>query len=172
MTNKIRAIFILLIGTLICSTVAGCGFKPRSSNDIPPYLRILYIDSPNPYDPLSIQLSRTLQALNVHLTKTREDAPVILRIININWEPLIPDILYSSTATLYTYLLSVNFDLETVNGQILMDPKNLTLRHRLIQNANQIYTPNATRLMKQEMIRKMVSLIYKDLVTFPPPVLT
>ncbi|WP_100622925.1 LPS assembly lipoprotein LptE [Candidatus Coxiella mudrowiae] len=169
MANKIRAIFILLIGTLICSTVAGCGFKLRSPNDIPPYLCILYIDSPNPYDLLTIQLSRTLQALNVHLTKTREDAPVILRIININWEPLIPAILYSRTATFYTYLLSVDFDLETVNGQILMGPKNLTLRRRLIQNANQIYTPNATRLMKQEMTRTMVSLIYKDLVTFPHP---
>ena len=164
MTNKIRAIFILLIGIIICSMLTGCEFKSRSPNDIPPCLRILYIDSPNPYDPFTVQLSRTLQALNVRLTKTKESAPVILRIIDIKWEPLIPAILYSRTATPYVYLLSLDFDLETHNRKILIGPKNLTLRRRLIQNASQIYTPNATHLMRQEMIRTIVSLIYKDLV--------
>ena len=164
--NKIKAIFIFSIGILICRTLIGCGLKPLSSNNIPPYLRILYIDSPNPYDPLTVQLSRSLEALNVRLTKMKENAPVILRIINIKWKPLIPAILYSTTTTPYTYLLSVDFDLETRNRQILMGPKNLTLRRLSIQNANQIYTPNATRLMKQEMVRTIVSLIYEDLIIY------
>lgn len=167
MTNKIRAIFIPLISILICTIMSGCGFKPRSPKDIPVYLCILYIDAPNPYDRLTIQLSRTLQALNVHLTKTREEAPIILKIININWTNPIPTILYSSTARFYTYLLSFDFDLETINGKILMGPKKLILRRRLVENANQIYTPNATRLIKEEMTQAMVSLIYKNLVTFP-----
>ena len=163
-TKLKRFLFFQLI--FLCSTLIGCGFKPRSPNDISPYLHILYIDSPNPYDPLVVQLSRSLKALNVRLTKIKENAPVILRIINIKWEPLIPAILYSSTTTSYTYLLSIDFDLETRNRKILMGPKNLTLRRLLIQNVNQIYTPNATRLMKQEMIRTTISLIFKDLAIY------
>ena len=164
MINIIITIFMLLISVIICSTLAGCRFILRSSNGIPSYLRVLYINSPNPYSLFTVQLSRTFQALKVRLTETRESAPVILRIIDINWEPFIPAILYSSTVTPYTYLLSVNFDLETRSGQILIGPRNLILRRQLIQNANQIYTPNATRLMRQEMTRMMVSLIYKELV--------
>ena len=164
MINKIRTIFIVLTSILIFSTLTGCRFKSRSSKDVPPHLRILYIDSPNPYDLLTVQLRRTFQALKVCLTRTRESAPIILRIININWKPCIPSILYSSTITPYTYLLSVNFDLETRSGHILMGPRNLILRRQLIQNTNQIYTPNATRLMKREMTRIMISLIYKEFV--------
>lgn len=166
MTSKTRTLCMLLISIFICSTL-GCGFKPRSSKDIPSYLHILYIDSPNPYDPFTVQLNRIFKALNVYSTSTGgKNAPIIFRIINVNWEPLVPAILYSSTATSYTYLLSVNFDLETRSGQILMGPRNLTLRRRLIQNTNQIYTPNATRLMRQEMTKTMVSLIYRELVTY------
>ncbi|MFW0039617.1 MAG: LPS assembly lipoprotein LptE [Coxiella endosymbiont of Dermacentor nuttalli] len=166
MTSKTRTLFMLLIGFCICNTL-GCGFKPRSSKDIPSYLHTLYINSPNPYDSFTVQLKRIFKALNIHLTKTGvENAPIVFRIININWKPLIPAVLYSSATTSYTYLLSVNFDLETCSGQILMGPKNLTLRRRLIQNANQIYTPNATRLMKQEMTKTMVSLIYRELVAY------
>lgn len=160
-----RCLFFQLV-FLFCSTLIGCGFKPRLRDDIPPYLHILYIDSPNPYDPLTVQLSRILEALNVRLTKMKNIAPVTLRIIHIKWEPLIPVILYSSTTTPYTYLLSVDFDLETRNRKILMGPKNLTLRRFLIQNTNQIYTPNATQLMEQEMTRTIASLIYKNLVIY------
>ncbi|WP_264435508.1 LPS-assembly lipoprotein LptE [Coxiella endosymbiont of Dermacentor marginatus] len=166
MISKTRTLLILLIGIFICS-ILGCGFKLRSSKDIPFYLRTLYIDSPNPYDSFTVQLKRTFKALNIHLTRTGgENAPIVFRIINVNWNPLIPAVLYSSATTSYTYLLSVNFDLETRSGHILMGPKNLTLRRRLIQNTNQIYTPNATRLMKQEMIKTMVSLIYRELVAY------
>lgn len=158
-------IFFFILASTICITIIGCGFKKRSSNDIPYYLHTLHIESANPYDPLTIQLVRTLQALNVHFTKTRKGA-LILRISNISWMPPMPTIFYSSIATPYTYVLKVNFDLETVNGKILIT-KTLTLRRQLIQTPSQVYTPNATQLMKQEMTRTMVSLIYKYLVTLP-----
>ncbi|OYK79809.1 hypothetical protein CbuD7E6568_07755 [Coxiella burnetii] len=168
--KKIRLIIPLLM-VIFISSLSACGFKPRSPNDIPPQLRILYLDAPNPYDPLVVQLSRTLRALNVHLTQTREAAPVTLRIGHIGWETVIPTILYSSNATTYSYTLSVDFVVETQDGRTIKGPANLTLTRSLLQNANQVYTPNATRLMKQEMTRTMVTLIYNYLVTglAPPP---
>ncbi|MBW5802390.1 hypothetical protein FIV31_01320 [Coxiella endosymbiont of Ornithodoros amblus] len=169
--KKIRLIIPLLMVIFISSTLPACGFRPRSPNDVPPQLRILYLDAHNPYDPLVVQLSRTLRALNVHLTQTREAAPVTLRVSHISWETAIPTILYSSNATTYSYTLSVDFVVETRDGRTIKGPRNLTLIRSLLQNPNQVYTPNAAHLMKQEMTRTMVTLIYNYLVAglAPPP---
>ena len=171
--KKIRLIIPLLMLIFISSSLSACGFKPRSPNDIPSQLRILYLDAPNnPYDPLVVQLSRTLHALNVHLTQTREAAPITLRISHIDWETVIPTILYISNTTTYSYALSVDFVVETQDGRTIKGPGNLTLTRSLLQNTNQVYTLNATRLMKREMTRTMVTLIYNHLVAglaLPPP---
>ncbi|AJC50636.1 Rare lipoprotein B [Coxiella endosymbiont of Amblyomma americanum] len=166
MLDKIRVIFLILISVLICNALVGCGFQPRLSGDVPSCLRSIYIDSSQFCDPLIIQLRKTLQALTVHITKQKETALVILRIIDIHWKPLIPNILYSNGTTSYIYLLSVDFDLETRNGKILIGPKNITLQRHLIQNISQVYTPNANQLMKKEMVEAMVSLIYRVLIVY------
>ena len=164
--KKIPIIIIyMLIIILINNGLLSCGFKPRSSNDIPPRFRVLYLDSSNSYDPLVIQLSRTLRAFNVHLTKTRETAPVTLQINYIRWKIVIPAILYSSNATTYFYTLSVGLILKTQDGQPIKKLKNLTITCSLLQNSNQMYTPNATNLMKLEMTHMMIKLIYNYLTT-------
>ena len=158
-------IVTLLIIVFISSSLSACGFKPRSPSDISPNLSTLYIDAPNPYDPLVVQLSQTLRALDVHLTKTRKVAPVVLQISNIGWKPVIPSLLYINNATTYSYTLSVDFIVETSDRLKIRRSKNLTLTRSLLQNANQVYTQNATRLMRLEMTRTMVILIYNYLIS-------
>ena len=158
----------LLMGILICGVLTACGFNPRSPTDnIPQQMRVLYLDSSNPYHPLVVQLHRTLQALNVQFTQFRKNSPVILRINDINWNAIIPPIMSTTNTITYTYVLHVTVALETKEGKRIRGPHTFSLSRTLVQNNTQLYTPNATRLMKREMTRTMVDLIYHYLTTTP-----
>ena len=166
MMKKIPIIIIyMLIIIFISSGLFSCGFRSRSPNDIPPHLRILYLDVSDSYDPLVIQLSKTLRALDVHLTKTRETAPITLRMSHIKWKTMIPSILDSNNATTYSYTLSVDLIIETKDNRPIKIPKHLSITCALLQNTNQLYTPNATNLMKKEITHMMVKLVYNYLIT-------
>lgn len=158
---------MLLMGILICEALAACGFKPRSTNDIAQQMRVLYLDSSNPYHPLVVQLRRTLQGLNVQFTQCKKNAPIILWINNIHWNAVIPPIISIVNAVNYTYVLHVTVALEKKEGKIIQGPRTFSLSRTLVQNNTQPYTPNAACLMKREMIGTMVDLIYHYLTTTP-----
>ncbi|QTS83887.1 LPS-assembly lipoprotein LptE [Coxiella endosymbiont of Amblyomma nuttalli] len=165
-SNIVNLFKTLLMGILICSILVACGFKPHLPSDITKQMRILYLDSPNPYHPLIVQLRHMLQALNVQFTQRRKSAPVILQINNIGWDVIIPPIVPITNNTIvYTYTLHVKVVLETKEGKKIRGPHTFSLSRTLVQNSTQLYTPNATYLMKREMTRIMVNLIYHYLIT-------
>ena len=161
--NIANLLKMLLMGILVCEVLAACGFKPRSTSDIAQQMHLLYLDSSNPYHPLVVQLRRTLQGLNVQFTQCKKSAPMILWINNINWSTVVPPIISITNAVAYTYILHVTVALETKEGKKVRGPRTFLLSHTLVQNNTQPYTPNATRLMKSEMIGTMVDLIYRYL---------
>ena len=163
--NIINLFKMLLMGILICEILTACGFKPRSTSDITQQMHVLYLNSSNPCHPLVVQLRRTLQGLNVQFTQFRKNAPVILWINNIHWNAVIPPIVSITNAITYTYVLHVTVGLKTKEGKIILDPRTFSLSRTLVQNNTQLYTPNATNLMKREMIGTMVDLIYHYLTT-------
>lgn len=163
--NIMNLFKIPLMGILICGILTTCGFEPRSASDINQQMRVLYLDSSNPYHPLIVQLRRTLRGLNVQFTQFRKNASVILRINDINWNVIIPPIVSITSTITYTYVLHVTVALETKEGKIIRDPRTFSLSRTLVQNNTQLYTPNATRLMKHEMIQTMVDLIYHYITT-------
>lgn len=160
--TKVKLFLFFLIGTVIFN-LAGCGFHSQTIQDIPPQLRTIYLDSPNPYSPLTVQLRRTLKSINVHITQTAQAAPVTLRIISNNMTPNIPSIIYSGNATSYSYTLKTTFEIAKRNGEIIFGPKTLHISRSVLQNANQVYTPDATDLLKRELTRSMVTLIYNQI---------
>lgn len=160
-----KTILTLAICTAIALSLTACGFSPRSASDVPPSLHILYLDSPNPYSPLVVQLQRTLQSVDVHIVNTIDEAPVILRIITNDFYYHIPTILDSGDAVTYSYTVKVTYQLQTKTGENITAPKTISITRSLIQNANQVYTPNATQLMKREITRTVVILIYHDLLS-------
>lgn len=157
--------FILLALIVFCCALSGCGFRPRSSAEVPEALKVLYLDTPNPVSPFSVQLARTLNAVHIRLVNEPKDAPFILRILESGWQYDIPNMIYSGNAISYSYTFRVRYTLQKRSGEFLFQPKTLTVSRSLIQNANQIYTPDATMLMKREITRTMVILLYNNLVS-------
>ncbi len=163
---KVNRALTLVVFTLVTvALLTGCAFKFRSLNDVPPALRTLYLDTPNPYSPLTTQLKRVLKSVGIRLTETPQEAPVILRIIKNEWTYNIPPILASGYATTYSYTLTTTFELRKRLGKQLRSVNTFTVTRSLIQNANQVYTPNATQLMKRQITRTMVMLIYEHLTS-------
>jgi len=161
--KKIKLPLFFFIGFVACSLLAACGFHSQTINDIPPQLRIIYLDSPNPYSPLAVQLRRVLASIKVHITKTAQAAPVTLSITSSKMTANIPSIIYSGNATSYSYTLVTTFKVIKRNGEVIFGPKTLSISQSLLQNANQVYTPNATVLLKKELTRTMVTLIYNEI---------
>lgn len=161
-----RKLIIILLSTSLALLLTGCGFKPRSPEDVPPALRVLYLDSPNPYAPLTVQLERALKALKVRFVNSPHEAPVTLRIVSNAFTYTLPNIVNSGMAYTYSYRLFVTYELENAKGTIIYGPRRINISRSLLQNANQLYTPNATQLMKQEVTRTTVLLIYYDLISY------
>ena len=161
--QKLKRSFFLFVVIFACCFFSGCGFKQPSASDIPTELRVLYIDSLNPYSLLTIQLSRMLTSLNVHITRTEKTAPLILRIFDTRLSYDIPPITYSGNAASYNYTLTTSFELVMRNGKRILGPNELSVSQSLLQNTNQVYAPNATTLMKRELTPLLVTAIYNQL---------
>lgn len=160
-----KTIVTLIACIGIALVLTACGFAPRSASEVPPQLHVLYLDSSNPYSPVAVQLQRTLQSVNVHFVNNMKDAPVTLHISSENFTYTIPTILDSSNAASYSYTIKVVYRLQTSTGKIITDPKTVAITRSLIQNANQVYVPNAAALMKGEITRTVVIVLYHDLMS-------
>src|SRR3990167_2953593 len=153
----------LLIVTALCSMLTNCGLHSRSPSDIPPQLHTLYLDTSNPDSHLSLQLKRTLASLDVHVVPSSTEAPVTLRIMSSAMTHDTPTIFYSGNAVSYTYSLSTTLQLVKRNGKPIAGATTLNVTRSLLQNANQVYTPEATRMMERQLTTTMTSLIYNYL---------
>lgn len=162
----------LLFFLLMSSLIAGCGFMPRSGDELPALFRVMYLDLENPDSSLSAQLKRRLKAAHVQCVNSSSQALTLLHIHNVQWIYNPPPILFSGYAVTYTYTIHVDFSVTTPQGKILLGPKQLTVTRHLTQNANQVYVPEAEPLMKKEMIRTLVNLIYSQLLLKNEPVQT
>ena len=162
--KKSKLLLSLLLGLTLSSVLVGCGFKFRSASEVPPQLHTVYLDTPNPYSRLTTRLGRTLKSVHIHLAYSQRWAPVTLHIISNQMSNSIPTILYSGNATPYTYTLSTRFELLKSNGTVILPPSTLSLSDSLLQNANQIYTPESNVLIERQLTRTMATLIYYRLI--------
>lgn len=67
---------ILLAGFAL----AACGYSLQGSEQLPPVMRVTYIQAQNPYSDLSLALERALRAAGMQTTRTPAGASAILRL--------------------------------------------------------------------------------------------
>ena len=128
MIRRYLCLSIIFINTLL---LAACSFHPRNAADIPPQLRILYLKTQQPYNPLITQLKAMLNSLNIKLAPNRAAAPYTLNIIKISFSQSNPPITTTSLAVSFTYVLSVTITIDDASGRALIPPKNLSARRSI-----------------------------------------
>jgi len=152
---------LLLLILSFC--ISACGFQLRSANNMPPELRVLYLDINNNYSPFNIKLENMLRSLNIKLTTTPEEAPITLQIIQNQIHHNTPDISTGNSAITYTYTMTFTFTLLNKAGKALIRPQVLHTSERLLMNVNQIYSNSADTAIKQQLQREMLMKIYNIL---------
>ncbi len=105
---------------IFCSLLAACGFHLRGTQPVPQAIRVMYLQSTQPYGPFEQILRQTLPGYGIRLTDDPTEAPLTLVILSAAALPVSG----VATSTLQTqqYSLSyqVNFQVISQRGEIII----------------------------------------------------
>lgn len=163
MIKKILRIFsvVFLVGSL-----AACGFHLRSANELPPELRHLYLDTPNPNGPFSAQLAQLLKGMCAEILPNAQSAPLTLHIEQAAFVANQPNVISSSVVTTYTYNYNVQFSIENKLGKTVVPTTGLSVAQSIYAAPNQMLTGTATSARVENSLRTQVlQLLVTQLTT-------
>ena len=153
-----KYLFVCII--LFCILCTGCGFELRSKNLFPTELDHLYYTSDKPYSTLSTQLIILFQSLGVHLQKNEKNTRFSVIISNDIFSYGRPEVVNASLPTNINFSQTATITIRDNLKNKIIASQSFTTNQSLTLNANQIYTSNANNMIKQELNREMVSIIY------------
>lgn len=161
---KLLALSFCIFLSLILLSMAGCGFRLRNQNELPPHLHILYLKTANPYGSFETNLGEALRSSGVTLVNSPQSAPITLLV----FKPLQTN--YSSTggpssqARVYIFRYSVTFTLTNASGKYLLKPQTLSTTRNLTLTANQLLqSNNQLSTLEREMQREIINQMYNRL---------
>lgn len=154
-----KKILVIVIG-LCCAILSGCEFHMRSAASFPSELHTLYFSTDKPYSALSIQLKELLHSMQVHITNKQSNARFSLIISNDTFSYSRPEIVDTTLPTSITFVHSVTVSIRDNTSNTIITSESFSASQILVLNVNQIYTANANELVKQQLNRRIASLIY------------
>ena len=158
--------FVRILIILNCITLTSCALKSRSAADIPLQLHHLYLKTPNPYSPLSVELRRMLRALHIHLAHSPKSAPITLAILKNTLHSSDSAVIFNSSyATSYTYDLMIDYQFLNREGTSLTPVNAIILSCTRLHKSNQLYIPNAEEVIRPELTQQAISIIYNKLIS-------
>ena len=160
-----RVAFFAILLSLICGLTA-CGFKLRSSMDLPPNLHALYLESNDPYGQATREIRANLQHLGVRFVEFPSEAPVTLNIINSNTS--ISQTSVGSEQQVSTYMVDyfVTYVLKNSKGRVVVGPKTLTEIRSITMLANEeIENSNKLNEAEENMLREIINKLMFQLTS-------
>ena len=149
---------------LLTLSLSACGFHLRKQPPLPPELKTLYLQSEQPYELLTLQLTQILQSMGVTLVDTPKEAPVTLKIFNERYTTSVLSESASSSTKQYTLFLTVQYEMLGTNGKVLFGPKTVKEQSNYTINENQVSSTNTQQnALKEEMQRDAVFSILMQL---------
>jgi len=140
--------------------LSGCAFHFRRTEDIPPKLQTVYIQTVQPQSELTSQLSETFQGLGVNIVKHPKEAPITLSILQDSFTQSYT--LLGSAQQLNSAILTytVSLVLTDPRGKNLTVPVTLSTQMTYWQSANQILgDTTALPVFKQTLAHAMIQKI-------------
>lgn len=148
MSRLLRLIMIFLIVTGLSS----CGFQLRGGAPLSPPLKKLYIQTTNPYGPLTRNLRDYLKSSDVDVTDTRENALTVLHIISETQTQQLLSVSGLQQTRQYSLTLAVTFEVTTPKGAVLMPALTVSENRMLTSLSDQILaSSNEQNTLYQQM---------------------
>lgn len=153
-----RIMTLMIVAT--CFLMAGCGLHARTNASFPAELKQFYFSSERPYSIISIQLKQLFKSMGAVLVPHPTEAKFTILISRDHFAYNRPDVVNSSLPTTMNYSQTAKISIiENKNNDVIAS-QLFTTSQSLTLNAGQIYTTNANDLIKQELNRDLISLIY------------
>lgn len=147
--------FIIVLISLL--TLSGCGFQLRGHCSLPSELRVLYIQSNDPYGSFTKQVKQAFLARNTILAYCAARAPVTLDILNDQVSHQTLSISASTQLIQYQLTYLVIYQLLDRNGQVIQPPQAITTTRTYSVNINQMLAGgDAQAQLIQEMRRDVI----------------
>lgn len=154
-------IYLIIISVFLA---AGCGFKLRTAQSLPPQLQQVYYQTDSPYGSFDITFKRVLKALDVViLTAPNATAPV-LHVVAV-WNPPSTNTSMSSTAGRsyklgYTAIISITDSV----GKVLLPSQTVSATRDINLQSNEIVeiSPQVEvvkRELQQELSTKILNIL-------------
>jgi len=153
-----KSIFFCIL--LFCFLSSGCAFHLRSRANFPPQLMRVYFSSERPYSVLTTQLTTLFQSMDIQLVKSPSQAALSILISDDVFTYSRPDIVDTTLPTSINFSQIATVRIEDNKDKAILATQAFGTSKSLMLNPNQIYTANANDLIKQELNRRLVSLIY------------
>lgn len=134
--------------------VAGCGFKLRGSYSLPAELKVLYLESHEPYGDFTKVLERTLKSRGVLLKITPAQAPVILGILSDGFDLGSIDNRATEQKHFRQVTYTVTYQLNLPTGEIIIGPESIRVQRDQIVDINQVQQDEQELLLLQQDIRR------------------
>ncbi|HSW69673.1 MAG TPA: LPS assembly lipoprotein LptE [Gammaproteobacteria bacterium] len=148
--------WIFLCFTVVC--LSSCGFQLRGSAPLSPPLKILYIQTADPYGQLTRNLRDYLTMSGVELTDTPSHASTILHIINETQSQQLLSVSGTQQTRQYSLVLAVTFEILNPKGSVLMPPTTLSENRTFTTLSDQILGgTNEQNTLYQQM---RIAIIY------------
>ena len=151
------------LGLLLALVLAGCGFHPRAQLQFPSTLGPVVVQTADPYSPLGLELSETLDRAGV--AGAPEGTPsAALRITAEQWstKPLSVDELARVREYITRY--RVSFVMTDAEGKVLVEPQTIELSREYTYDITaSAGSPAEQELIQRELRRDMQAAILRRL---------
>ena len=117
--KKLTQLFFIFLS---CLALTQCGFHLRGEQMVPPQMHLLYLESPNPYDPFIVQLRNRLKSMKVEMTSMPQQAPLILQILNVAFTQRLTSMSANTQVRTFVISYDVSFQLVNARGQVIYGP--------------------------------------------------
>ncbi len=151
---------LLLVLINLSLLTSGCYWHLRNANELPPQLKVIYLDAEYLESRFDVQLLDLLRALRITLAPKPQAAPYTLHVFDYSLQHNNPVVSSTNVAITYVYTLAVTVSITGANGRIVVPPHQIRATRSIIVNTNQIFTVNSTSVFEQDLQREGINLIY------------
>lgn len=137
--------------------LSGCGFHLRGYEPLPPQLKVIYLQTSEPYSAFIKQLKKTLYDVGVLLTENSDQSAVTLEINSAILTQTPTN--FGSNGQVTTYLLTytVTFQLLDRHGKTILGPESVTTTSNYSITSNQILGDmNAQQNLESDLRRDAI----------------
>lgn len=158
-----RRCFGLLLALFFCVTLSSCGFQ-LAGQHLPPALKVLYVQSTDPYNEFMRLLHQDLKAQGVTMVSDPSLARTTLFIFNIHTDETQTSVGSDQQTRQYTITFSASFELRNSKGVRIAGPFSLSSQQSvaifsgvLITNTEQFFT--VKEIAERDVLNRLFSVL-------------